>query len=286
MNSKNIFQKNTSKKQIILLSFLAIFFTLLFAQISPVSFALATETASEIKDKISGQDSKIKDLEAAIAKSQKKVSQYAGQSASLKKEIANLNYLNSQLQKVIYKKENEIKNLAGTILEISDKISENNSEIEKLKINLRRNIFSINQISNTSLFETMLSGKPLSDVADDVSRIERVQKVFAETLKKFTSISQKLRSDKKEKEMQNEKLDDEKDELSDKKALLDKNKKDKDYLLKVTKNKETNFKKILSEQKKSKAQFEKQLLELESKLKFVLSAKDKKLKKNGVGMFG
>lgn len=274
-----------SKKHFFLLSFLLIIFVFSFFQASIISEVRAEETASLIQVKIDEQDEEIEKLEKAIKESQKKVSEFAGQSASLKKEIANLNYLNSKLQKVIFEKERDIKKLNKNISEISEDISNNDSEIEKLKNNLRKNIFTVNQVSNTSLFETILSGKAISDVTDDISRIEKVQQIFQNTLKKFFSISKELKTEKKKKEDQNTKLDEEKEELSDKKTLLSQNKKEKDYLLKITKNKEENFKKILSEQKKSKAQFEEELLKLESKLKFVLSDKNKDLGKNAVGTF-
>ncbi len=257
--------KNLSSKKIFLLFLLipASFFTF------SLNFSLA-ESEQEIKEKIAQQDAEIKRLEKAIAESEKKVKEYAGQSASLKKEIANLNYLNSKLKKVIYQKNREIEKLNKEIKNLSENIAENTQKIEKLKKNLKLNLFYLNQVSNRSLFETLLAGKNISEVAEEAARLEKIQNIFTENIKRYKKVLAELESTKKIKEDKNKKLDQEKENLADKKLILEQNKKNKDYLLRVTKNKEENFKKLLAEQIKAKKEFEEELFKLESKLKFAL----------------
>jgi murein DD-endopeptidase MepM/ murein hydrolase activator NlpD len=243
----------------------------------------AEETATEIEKKIKTQDKEIEKLEKEIRESEKKVEQYSGESTSLKKEIANLNYLNSKLKKTIYQKEKDIEKISDKITKISDKININNNKINDLKNKLKNNIFAINQISSTSVFEKILAGKQLSDATDDIVKIETIQKIFQNNIKDFIKIFDELDQEKKIQETENNKLDIEKEKLSDKKFLLEKNKKDKNYILKITKNKEENFKTILAQQKKEKEEFEKELFELESKLQFILD-KDS-IPKKQVGLF-
>lgn len=264
------------KKRTILLMLMSIFWG---------SFVLSNteETVTEIEKKIKNQDEEIEKLENSIKESEKKVKQYFGESTSLKKEIANLNYLNSKLKKTIYQKEKDIKKISKKITEISEKVNINNSKIDDLKKKLKNNIFVINQISSTSIFEKILAGKQLSDATDDIIKIETIQKIFQNNIKDFIKVFNELDQEKKIQENENKKLDVEKEKLSDKKFILEKNKKDKNSLLNITKNKEENFKIILAQQKKEKEEFEKELFELESKLQFILD-KDS-IPKKQIGLF-
>lgn len=259
-----------------------LFFVLtLFLSVSGLS--LAEENAEQIQKKIKSQDEEIEKIEKEIKESEKKVSEYSGQSKSLKKEISNLNYLNSKLQKAIYEKEKDIKEISNNIFNISEKIEESTNEIDDFKKKIKDSIFAINQFSSTSILEKILAGKQFSDITDDVVRIETIQKVFQRNIVEFTETLEVLNGEKEIKEEKNKKLDKEQEKLSDKKFLLDKNKKDKDYLLKITKNKEKNFKTLLSNQRKEKEEFEKELFDLESKLKFVLDKNS--VPKKQVGLF-
>ena len=241
------------------------------------------ENSKDIQEKIKNQDKEIKRLEKAIIESEKKVQQYSGESISLQKEIANLNYLNSRLKKIIYEKEKDILGITANISSLVKKMENHTDEIKDLRFRLKNNIFTINQISQTPLFESILAGNQISDTTDDIVRIETLQKVFQQNIAKVTQVFNTLNEEKQEEEKENKKLDKEKKELDDKKFLLEKNKKDKDYLLNITKNKEENFKKLLDQQKKDKEEFEKELFELESKLKFILDKNS--VPKKQIGLF-
>ena len=259
-----------------------LFFSILIFSVFWVS--VFSETALDIQKKIKFQDEEIKNLEIAIKESQKKVDGLSGQTQSLKKEIANLNYLNSRLKKTIYEKEIEIEKISGNINTISEKIQQDADKLSELKKNLSQNIFEIYQHSNTPLLEQILAGKKLSEITDEAVKIEKLQRVFKKNILKFSEKLQALEKEKIEREEVSQKLEEEKEDLSEKKFVLEKNQKDKNYLLIVTKNKEENFKKILDEQKKNKEEFEKEIFELESKLSFILDKN--KVAKKKVGLFG
>jgi len=120
------------------------------------------------------------------------------------------------------------------------------------------------------MLELILSNNKVSDVWSDIDNIESFQKKTREYVVELRSVRKELRGNKEETEEAKEELQKLKSNLSDKKTIVEHNKKEKNTLLKQTKNEESKYKNLLEEKRAKKKAFEKALEEFESQLQFIL----------------
>jgi len=225
------------------------------------------QSVDEIRQSIESHNDKIKQLEEEIKIYEKQIETVNGQAKTLQSAIQVLDINQKKIGTEIKKTETNIqktnltiKNLGGEIGNIEAKIASNMEAIAKTLNDIR-------QSDEESLIESFLTNKSLADVFDDYELISQFQQKVRTQSKELEAYKEELSDKKTATEEEKKKLVSLKSELGDQNQILVINKKEKNNLLAITKNKETEYKKILAERQAEKERFEKELFEFESQLK-------------------
>ena len=157
-----------------------------------------------------------------------------------------------------------------TIEELESQITEKERRVTNNKSALSETLRTLNNVESDTLVETILTYENLSELWDHVETLERFQGAMNDDLEELTALKAELESRKNETEQKRNELAAYKKDLSGKKQVLDQNRQEKDYLLKATQNKESEYQKLLEEKRASYEQFTRELQDLEAQLKYTL----------------
>lgn len=239
----------------------------LICLISLMGFYANAQSVDEIKQNIENHSDKIKKLDEEIKVYEKQIEVVGTEAKSLQNAVKvldiNQKKIGTEITKTstnIQKTSLTIEKLGGEIGDIEGKITSNTQAIAKILSDMR-------QGDEESLIESFLNNKSLADVFDEYESISQFQQKVRSQSKELTLYKDELSNKKIATEGEKNKLVSLKSELGDQNKILDINKKEKNNLLVVTKNKETEYKKILTNRQAEKERFEKELFNFESQLK-------------------
>jgi membrane-bound lytic murein transglycosylase B len=204
----------------------------------------------------------LKNLEDQISQLNNSITQTSAQSASLKRDI-------SLLQQKIAESKLKIQLHDKAITKLSQNINEKNKNIETLDEKLQREKDSLSQILRKNqyldvytLLDFGLQSKTLSTFFSDADSFSTLKRALTQSFKEIQTITNELNQVKTQ-------LEDAKDEEQAKKLAqeaekkaVEINQKDKNTLLKLTKNQEANYKIALAAREKEAAQIRARLFDL------------------------
>lgn len=226
-----------------------------------------SQTTDELRQNIQNHNDKIRQLEAEIKAYEGQIQKTSAEAQTLQGAIKVLDLNQKKVGAEIKKTETNItktnltiKNLSGEIGDIEEKIKANSAAIAK-------SLSSMQQQDDESLIESFLTNKSLADILDEYETLNQFQKQVQNQSLELETYKKELSDKKAVSEKEKSKLVSLKTELSDQNKILDSNKKEKNVLLTATKNKESEYKKILAERQAEKERFEKELYQFESDLK-------------------
>lgn len=224
-----------------------------------------------IQNAIAEKERQIELLEQQINQYQNQVQYYSGQAQTLNQEVSNLR----SSEKVL---ETSLKTTNTKIQKTNYTIDQQNSEIQDLSQGITTNRQAVAetlrnmQMQDTrSPVEMFLRGESLSDflqVYQDLTRLQNALRGSVQIMRDKTvqlaTVQQELIDRKKELESLSGKLTDEE-------KIIAEQRKQKDAILRETKNKETEYQKIVAELERQRAQIDAEIRDFESKLKFSLN---------------
>ncbi len=245
---------------------------LLFAIGFPIAVFAATEN-SDVQSAINEKTRQIEELERQISEYQNQIDSVATQAQSLNKEVTTLR----TSEKVL---ETSLKSTNTKLEKASYTIERNINEIEGLSQGIHENrdviAQSIRQISmndDRSPVELFLEHKTLSNFLQDYQDLMQLQNKLRGTVRVMQdrsvalALAQNDLSDKK-KELQSLS-----GQLTDQEKIIASQRKQKDTLLKETKNKESEYQKKVLTLQQQISQITSEIRDYESKLKFSLNVK-------------
>lgn len=232
------------------------------------TFAL---TASEIKEQMENTNNQIEKIDEEIKKLSNQITQTSEEKNSLAKIIKELNLTRAKLIKEKEQIEKKINATGLVIQNISLDIKDKEETIRISKKTLSKSIRELNQNDNSLPVERLLSMDNFSNFSREYNNILSVNDKIKDNIRILLDKKIELTTDKTQKETEKEKLDLLKKNLILKERVISTTKKEKDSLLNITKNKETEYQKMLSEQIKKRDAFEKDLEKYEDQLKFILN---------------
>ncbi|MFH0803987.1 MAG: peptidoglycan DD-metalloendopeptidase family protein [Candidatus Zambryskibacteria bacterium] len=247
---------NYYKKTIILFLVFLLAFTVASAQ-----------SVDEIKQNISDHNNKIKQLEEEIKIYEKQIETASGEAKTLQSAIKVLDINQKKIGTEIKKTETNIQKTNLTIIELGNEIGNTGEKISSNVEAISKTLRDMQKQDEESLVESFLTNKSLANVFDEYESISRFQQRVREQSAELAVYKEDLSDKKATSEGEKKKLVSFKSELGDQNKILDANKKEKNNLLAVTKNKETEYKKILAERQAEKERFERELFNFESQLK-------------------
>ncbi len=233
----------------------SIFFLCIFAfsALSPL-VALAQKSPEEIAAQEAQWKAELAATEADIAKWQDILSNTKKGTASLQKEAAVLNAKINEAKAFIKKRNIEIEKLKLAIASKSKDINTLEEKIGNSQDSLAQLIRKTYEIDSYTLPEVILAKKDLSDFFSDADSFNTINKSLKELL-------DEIRATKNLTEREKEALDKKRNEELDIKAQIEadkkqveKNEKEKQYLITVNKTQEKSYEQVIKERQKKVAE--------------------------------
>jgi murein DD-endopeptidase MepM/ murein hydrolase activator NlpD len=227
-----------------------------------------TETAQEaaLHDKITQKNSELENLKAQIDTYQKQLNFTQKEAKTLQNTVKSLDIDRQKMNTSIVLTKKQLEATSLSIDEIALEILDTESKVRMSSDAIREILQTIDQADSRSLIETILSGKKLSDILDESMQLSKFRTEVSDHLKELNLYKENLGKEKKKSETEKKKLAGYKAQLTDQKTVLDIAKKEKNDLLSLTRNRETDYQRILDANLAKKDAFEKELFEYESQL--------------------
>lgn len=189
----------------------------------------------------------LKECEKEIAAQQQVLDGQKTKSASLQRDISLLQARIGAAKDKIHQKDVVIKTIGKDITKKVETINDLSDHIEKGKESLAQLIRKTNELDKTSFANALLTSKSISDFYSDVDNFASVKKSVEQSVENIKSDKAKTEGVKQELEIkQNDEID-AKAEIERQKALVEKDQKDQNVLLGISKNKEAEYAKVLKD---------------------------------------
>ncbi len=221
----------------------------------------------ELKSQITGQNSQIEEIERKIEQYQRQIDETLEEKTSLQNEIRRLEINAKKLNSDIHLTKKKIETSGFSIEKLDLEITKKIEEISLRKDSLAEIIRNMNEMESQSLVEITLAHDTFSDFFSDLERMKGLQKEINVNLAELKQLKNIMEEQKTEEQLEKNKQERLKSQLTDQKVLVDNNKSAKNTLLKQTQNKEENYRSLMEEKIAKKEAFERELAELESQLR-------------------
>ncbi len=235
----------------------------------PLAFS-AAQTILDLQNKISQKDSDIAKLEEEIKAYQTELDSLEKQKSSLSGSIKQLDVTRKKLnadisvtQKKIDKTNFKIQSLSS---DIGVKESVIGNDIESIKLGIKKT----NELELGNVLETLLSTDDFTIMWNDIDNMATVHEKIREDVVKLKEIKGQLEDTREETIDAKKELTKLKSRLSDQQKIVVQNTKEKNKLLKQTKNNEANYQKLLKDRIAQRDAFEKELRDYEAQLQYIL----------------
>ncbi len=235
--------------------------------------SVCAETAETVHTQINNTTTQIKALNKEIEQYQKRISETGEQSRTLANLIKELTLTRNKLLKEAQVTEKKISITKDSIHAIDTTLTEDERRITLSKQALTKTFQEIWQQDHTPFIEKILLDTTIIDTSRDLNNMLDFKKRVHEDMVLLLQQQSALIDTKIKKEVEKQNLVTLKTTLDQKKLAVDITKKEKDTILKETKNKESNYKKLLADREKKRDAFEKELEVYEAQLKFILNPK-------------
>ncbi len=220
----------------------------------------------ELRNKIEDRNTNITELEKEIEEYQEELEKVGDEKKSLNNEIYRLNLDRKKLSTDLNLTDNKIQSTSLSIEKLAMDVIDKENRISNNMIALSESIRMINEYDTNSLVEILLASNDISEFWQDIDNIERFQVGVREKTSELLGLKISLESDKSDQEEKKRDLNNYRSDVADQKQVVDYNKREKDQLLSLTKNKEENYKIVLAEKERLMEEFEQELRDLESQL--------------------
>jgi murein DD-endopeptidase MepM/ murein hydrolase activator NlpD len=247
--------------------------SLIIALILLVTSVGRADTIDELQDKIDAANNSRKQLEAEITKYQEQLKVINGQAVTLQNTIKSLDVSTSKITTEVKLVENNISKTAYSIEDTGLEIQDKEKLISKGTKAIKESLKQINEADNKSIWEVLLSAEDLSTFWTDIENVILVQSKIGDQVTTVKSVKSELEKAKANLEQKKNELEDYTNELYDRKQVLLSTKKEKNTLLTVTKNTESNYQKILKDKLALKEALDKEINAYESQLKLAIDPK-------------
>ncbi|MDQ5949192.1 MAG: Peptidase, family [Patescibacteria group bacterium] len=259
--------------------YVVVSFVLLF--IFPYSY-VSSDTATDLKNKIDDRTSQIKKLEEEIKQYNQEVTNVNSQAKTLQTTIKSLDLTKKKITTDLTLTEKKINRAELTIDQLAFAISSTTNQIDRNKKVIGLLLRNSQDLEESNLFATLLGGKNITDIWDDIENIRQVHNQIRIKSEELRGLKTDLEDKQAQMTGQKTQLVSLKQDLSGKKQAVESTQQEKSQLLAQTKNKEQVFKNLIKDREQQKAQFEKELYEFESQLNIAVDKGSYPAPRNGV----
>ena len=237
------------------------------------AFVNAAPSADELSTMIADKANSIQTLQAEIAKYQKDLKVIGGQKTSLQNELKILDLTTKKLAADIAVTENKISVTNFQLEELSSQINVKSDQLEENIGAIGEALKLINENDANDLVRMILASRSMSNTWDTLETDQRFEDSVRKNIENLKLVKHDLEAQKDQTTKIKNQLTSLQKDLADQKQVADYNTKQKNDLLKATKNNESNYNKILAQKITLRDAFERELLDYESQLHLLIDPK-------------
>lgn len=230
----------------------------------------SAQSAEELQSKIQERNKIIQQLNGEIQQYQGQINKVNREANTLQNAIKTLDLSQKKLSTELQLTVSNIGKTELTLQELAFEIQRKEDAIRRNSRAVAEVIRTMNEASDTSIIETLLTKPNISAVWNDVETMEQFESEMRDYVMKLKQAQTELIDKRDASERKKSELLGLKSTLADKKTLVEQNKQQKSSLLTQTKSKEEEYKRLLAQKAAQKAAFEKELFEYEARLKMVI----------------
>jgi len=230
----------------------------------------AQNQVEQLQTEIKQRNDRLQEIQKEIAKYETALTQVGSEKKTLQSAINKLELERKKIQADISYTNQSISSTDLQLSKLVLEISKTENDIATNKEAISEIIRELNQADNTSLIETLLTYKQLSDFWSSLESLNKVRDSMSLKVRNLIALQAELEGKQTITAEQRGQLVELKKQYSDQNKVLTNNKTEKASLLAATKDKETNYQRILREQKAAKDALEKEVRDFEAKLQFIL----------------
>src|SRR3989344_5665837 len=224
----------------------------------------------ELQKKIEEKNKAVTELNKEINKYQTELIGVSKEANTLQGAVTSLDLTRSKLLKDIQLTEKEVESTTLNLSKLEIQIGENEKRIEKNSDSLKEALRLINDTSENSMVEIFLKYEDFGSAWEEVDTLNRFQTSVQQKVNDLKATKEVLEEQKTETVKEKSELERLEAEYDAQHKIVDANKKQKEQLLKETRNTESEYKKILARNLARKAEFEKEIFEFESRLQIFI----------------
>ncbi len=227
-------------------------------------------TLDDLRQEIGTKNEELQRLEKEAQKYREEVAEHQERGKTLKTELSRINRNIGKLQRDIAITEQTLKKTGLEIKALALEIQEKETVMRKLKSGLAQLLQALVEEEQSSLLETIFRNKLLSDFFRQIDYIETIEKRIIASLDSVKEEKNRFEASKKESEKKKEEEEDTRRLLLGRNTVLANEKKDRDLLLRLTKNQEKKYQELLSEQEQKIAALENEIREIENEIRVTI----------------
>lgn len=245
-------------------STLALFISLLFLFV--VNSEAIANTVDNLNSQISNKKSQIDEIEKSQSEIEGQLKHTHDEQNNLESQIAVIEGEITHTENEIKKTQLEIEKLELEITRTSNEIKIKTDEVNNQKTLLREYLKVMQQYDSQSPIQMLFGNNSLSEVLDQIEYLETLEGQSQETLDEIQELKQQLEWDREVLIAKNNTQIELREELSQKKAVLDDEKSAKDRLLEETQLEEEKYQELLEESKRDYAAAQNEIAALEAQI--------------------
>lgn len=263
----SIFKAN---KKILLVTLLPVFFFFFLSPVTTVARDDEDELIDELEDKIDEQRDRISEINKEIEEQNKKILEVQSQKKTLQNEVTALDLSKKKIETSIKKTETSIQKSELTIQKLAEEIKKRADTIDGHHDAMIELLQRLDQIDDESGIELYLAGGDINESVAQLQTITDVQNSLGIHITQLDTERQEMIERQHLTAAEKNELERLTGELANERVAVLATKGEKDKLLTVTKNTESEYQRILQEKIAERAAFEKELQEYESQLSIVI----------------
>ena len=234
-----------------------------FVQAPQISFVLAEEQSSEVKQMERDElERQLKEYERQIEETQSTIDVYRKQGNTLKGDISILNARISKLNLQIKTVNINLSKLNNDINSTQVQINQTENKIDSHRGALAKSLQSIYESDKEGLLAILLANNQLSDFFGKINDIQLIQDNLRISLENVTKLRQELLDQKQELSFEKQDAESLRNIQQSQKSSVAGIQGEKAYVLKVTQGKESEYQKILKEKQAQAAKIRIRIFEL------------------------
>ncbi|MFA7216890.1 MAG: lytic murein transglycosylase [Candidatus Paceibacterota bacterium] len=236
--------------------FLAIFSLALFGALFSFSYAVTKEEQEAIwREELAATEKEIAEWQAVLSQTKKGT-------ASLEKDAAVLNAKIKEAQAFIRQRNIAIEQLGRDIDQKTNTINDLEQKIEQGHDSLAQLIRKTNEIDSYSLPEIILANRNISEFFSDIDSFNSIKRSMRDLFVEIRQNKDLTQAEKEALAIKKNKEADTKATIEAQKREVEKNEKEKQYLIKVNKTQEKTYAQVLAERQKKAAEIRAALFSL------------------------